>query len=172
MKKVSIIAGICLWAFAAFPDLIEWSAEWTADDAVPFDTVVIGRILGNTASPLNDDGVYIGYSNAEGFWQAAPQYFEDIGLSDWQESTIEISDFGSTQGYYYFMELYAGDQRVAYSDLTGYDVLKYAIHQSTFATQPWDVTSFTSTVPEPSSGVLLLIGGALLGLRRKRKQIA
>lgn len=34
---------------------------------------------------------------------------------------------------------------------------------------PWSPTSFTA-VPEPTSGLLLLIGGALLALRRKQKK--
>ena len=61
---------------------------------------------------------------------------------------------------------------IAYSEPVSYTSLSAYIHE-TFDLNPgqfaaWTPTSFTS-VPEPSSGLLMLIGGALLALRRRNR---
>lgn len=62
---------------------------------------------------------------------------------------------------------------VAYSEPASYTSLSAYIHE-TFDLNPgqlavWTSVSFGTDVPEPSSGLLLLIGGALLALRRRNR---
>lgn len=40
---------------------------------------------------------------------------------------------------------------------------------ATFGKQAWSSTGWSNPIPEPTSGMLLLLGGALLALRRKQK---
>lgn len=40
---------------------------------------------------------------------------------------------------------------------------------ATFGKQAWSSTGWSNPTPEPTSGMLLLLGGALLALRRKQK---
>ena len=62
---------------------------------------------------------------------------------------------------------------VAYGEPASYISLRDYIHE-TFDLNPgqsaiWTPTTFGTDVPEPSSGLLLLIGGALLALRRRNR---
>jgi len=75
--------------------------------------------------------------------------------------TIELGNLDSSDNW----------TTVAYGDPASYTSLSAYIHE-TFDLNPgqfavWTSASFSTDVPEPSSGLLLLIGGALLALRRK-----
>ena len=54
-----------------------------------------------------------------------------------------------------------------YAQLQSYIIHDWSGPDATPAIQPWVADGYM--VPEPSSGILLLIGGGLLALRRKRK---
>jgi hypothetical protein len=59
-------------------------------------------------------------------------------------------------------------ERVSYGDLVAKNHITAWEHDYPSYGQAWSPSSYT-VVPEPSGGILLLIGGALLALRRKRE---
>lgn len=162
MKRLFYFLSGIVSLNATFASDINWKAE---TDDFEFDTVVISRIQGNTYEPLiNVDGKY----TYVGFNSSVPGYFEYGVFPDISRGTVLVEDSGAIEGagYYFVMELMAGGEVIAYSDYTSFDDIKGYLSTTRLT---WKPENFTSTVPEPSSGLLLLMGGALLGLRRKRR---
>lgn len=61
----------------------------------------------------------------------------------------------------------AHSQSYTYSELASHIVSDWSNPYATLGASPWIAEGYV--VPEPSSGILLLIGGGLLALRRKRR---
>ena len=61
----------------------------------------------------------------------------------------------------------ATSQSYTYAQLQSYIIHEWSGPGATPAIEPWVAGGYV--VPEPSSGILLLIGGGLLALRRKRR---
>lgn len=80
----------------------------------------------------------------------------------------------SGDSYTYFIELIEGSKVVAYSTtgLAYKDVSSYLSSLTQFdpgASSLWTASSFaTAPIPEPTSGIMLLLGVAVLALRRRR----
>jgi len=105
---------------------------------------------------------------------------QDIGMA-----STALGDYGS--GYSFFIELYNGKEVVGRSYVTkgpvgtalgavSYNTLSANgnVFDNAFdtpATTPYSFESFTTAnvVPEPTSGLLVLIGALALGLKRKRE---
>ena len=114
-------------------------------------------------------GAYgVEFSNVGGYWGAGVPTGNQSPSGDFSAGTpeysftVELGNIDSSDNW----------TTVAYSATATYSSLADYIHQ-TFDINPgqtavWTPTSFTA-VPEPSSGLLTLIGFAFLALRRKRK---
>lgn len=102
---------------------------------------------------------------------------EDGTYSDMMQT--DISDYsGSNPAYYFFVEManYNGATDPKRGQVYTYQNL---VDSGYVATSPFDSNSAiaaaqgfnmgASAVPEPTSGMLLLIGGSLLALRRRRR---
>lgn len=92
----------------------------------------------------------------------------------WGEYYTNLS--GLETGYSFWMELYLGDTKVdrMLKPVTWDQFQEYMVSSSDLVNDlnlspAAGLYNFASTmVPEPSSGLLLLVGGALLALRRRR----
>ena len=110
------------------------------------------------------------FSDAGGYWGAGVPTGNQSPSGDYSAGTPEYS---------FIVELGNIDSNdnwttVATSAAATYSSLGNYIHQ-TFDINPgqiavWAPTAFSVPVPEPSSGLLTLIGFAFLALRRKRKE--
>lgn len=143
-----------------------------------------------TAAELGVNGARIRYEGSDG----TSGYLPIIGVTSSGNNTLfeGASGVGVPGGYYAQLGSYAGD---AYSyvlelgnwsngswtgtkmesSVATYDYLKAQQHIAQWEgmtpsyARPWTPTEFT-VVPEPTGGLLILLSGALLALRR-RKQI-
>lgn len=123
-------------------------------------------------SGLDEGGGYWGveFSDVGGYWGAGVPTGNQSPSGDYSAGTpeysfiVELGNIDSSDNW----------TTVATSAAATYSSLGDYIHQ-TFDINPgqiavWAPTAFSVPVPEPSSGLLTLIGFAFLSLRRKRKE--
>ena len=161
MKK--IIAGFALVAgLAANADVLYWMVDTDAAEAYKdkYTAVALKDTNGNTYDS------YTGLTHAEIVsYQADGGYF-------WAENLSPAFNDATT----YFVELMNGDTFVAQSGtMTGSQIRAMgAYYAGGIAPSSPTAKAFGSTtynVPEPTSGLLFLVGGMLLGLKRRRQQV-
>ncbi len=89
--------------------------------------------------------------------------------------TFNVADgaTGNAKTYSYYAVVVSSDQKnFMISSTTAGKVLEGSTNFSatfSMASLPWQSVGGGGDVPEPTSGLLLLVGGALLALRRKQK---
>jgi len=173
MKKLTILT-LLFAAFAARADLLYFLVDgYTPDGPVAnFDFAMVGVAdeKGATVGYLNiqpsvDSGAtaspYIAADNSSVYSSAGPAW-------------ADLSDY-TTGDYKFYIETYRNDSDVP---IWGYGVDTAMSYSQLLAgghiyqpgvTDPQDVTPWQ--VPEPTSGMLLVLGFAALGLRRKMKKV-
>ena len=152
IKKLSVALAVLALVGFAKADVLYWQVDTSADNAAytgDFSYAVLNA----------SDGSAIDAAAAED--NKVIPTLKDLG------------GYGSSE-YSFYVELYnaAGDsvykgQSVSYTDLldSGYISTSGVLTPTMLATGGFNGAS----VPEPTSGMLLLIGGALLALRRRRQ---
>lgn len=169
MKKVLLLLFITslLMAFCAYAVKVDYLATSPEGSDIVFDYVSIGMIgPGPHEEPFDANGLYIGYDKVANDYQELG-WTELPGSFSRYNGQMEMSLPYAYASNSFFIELWDGFDLVAYSDLADYDTLIHAIPGEGWRT--WTPVMYSATAPEPSSGLLLLMGGALLGLRRKRR---
>ena len=83
-----------------------------------------------------------------------------------------------SSGYSFLVEILSGDYKGKSFSVSDYESLRNyivgsgsSLPSSAFAPEGFGGGSVTYNVPEPTSGLLFLVGGMLLGLRRRRQQV-
>lgn len=82
-----------------------------------------------------------------------------------------VEDISKYSGKSFFIELTKADERVGATDVISYSALTANSFNGGMQSpsSPYTATSFTTqTVPEPTSGLLILLGMGALALRRRR----
>lgn len=118
-------------------------------------------------------------------WDAAIVYATDsqdktTGIDSWARTDLSFGDGVAftdldgyaSAGYSFYVELLNSAERIAKSDAVSYtDLLSSQAISSSMQSMPtpYQFSNFSSlVVPEPTSGLLMLIGLAGLALKRKR----
>ena len=170
MKKLMLFT-VVLAAAAAQADLLYWqvattesSGTYTATDGGIDYTYAKLMVSTDPASSLN--------SSLEGYGS-----YSQISAASFADDMAAIATIDSSySSKSFWIELYdSSDKLVGKSAQASYDSLSTYISQSEFSSNwsmasggGWDGgTAGFSPVPEPTSGMLMLLGAALLGLRRR-----
>ena len=109
------------------------------------------------------------FSNVGGYWGAGVPTGNQSPSGDYSAGTpeycftVELGNIDSSDNW----TTVAWSATTAYSDLANYIHQTFDIKPSDMAV--WTVTNFATPIPEPTSGLLTVIGFALLALRRKRR---
>ena len=169
MKKLLVfVAAIAMALFAQASEL--W---WTVADIVT---------VGDTSDVTWDTATLYASANGYNFGGSPIDTISQSDMSDFEFWHSNIDDYNST--YSFYVELYKSSEMVGKSyatispaqGATPYSALVAAkainngsIMNPTEAT-PYSFSSFTTAdvIPEPTSGVLVLLGMMALGLKRKR----
>lgn len=171
MKKLLLVACVGLMASFACASELWWTLDTTATvDDNPWSTAALFA----TSEGYNYDGTKVGSTISKGL-------MDDLGYV-----ATELGGYGSST-YSFYVELYnSSNERIGASYVslggegarpqgaTSYDDLSGALYtpgMSTVNVTPYaGFSNFTTSqvVPEPTSGLLMLIGLAGLALKRKR----
>jgi len=178
MKKLLLIAGAALMASASHAAYLYWQVD---------DSVLLGY---NETAPSGYEvgpGAYAVLKDSNGNSYQSATYGAD-GLVTDGKASINQSYYSELSGddpsaYSYFVEIYNSDNYViarsaVVNSESGSDwTSAYAdsLRTSELSQIPnvtvWHSGSF-SAVPEPTSGLMVLLGAAMLGLKRKRRSLA
>ena len=151
MKKLILVLGLCV-GLSASADILYWMVDTASSDTFAYNAI-----------RLVDDNTGASVESFTGLSTGAIASFQADG--SFFDSTID-GYLGS-----FFVELLndssvvASSSKMSLTDLAA-NIFKGGINPGIGS--PASFGGFTSAVPEPTSGMLFLIGGMLLGLKRRR----
>ena len=171
MKKSIVAALTFSVAFVASADVLYW---------------MVSDTIANTATQSDPNNFAALYVTGDGLdsdptalmtvtgGQVYNMYDPDGGTTGFAYSGIDTYSSGN---YQFYIEILAdGDYKGRQTTKVTYDALASYIFAGTSIPSNVNTAGFgggTSTynVPEPTSGLLFLVGGMLLGLKRRRQQV-
>ena len=187
MKKslMAILAAAlagAAWADTS-ADVLVWYLDTEEDmenTGAQFDTIKFWAVDANNTTVNLADRTYTGPAYLLAETPAAGSGDTITVPNDQAPTTIYGTYYtnlsGYDSGYSFWMELYLGDQKVErmlqpvkWEDFKDYMVASSGLSNDLNLSPEAGAFNFASKmVPEPTSGLLLLMGGALLALRRRR----
>lgn len=134
---------------------------WLVGDAGPYAGADYAKIAFTT-----DDGATATYLvNGNPGAAVGQENFYNFMVE--QYALIGSTELGSS--YKFFVELYSDtDGKLGVTQMLAYDAIKNAIGPDFLSIT--DQAKFSAAIPEPTSGMLALLGFGLLALRRKQKK--
>ncbi len=162
MKKVIFVITACL-GLAASADYMYWMVE----------PDVGGTDVSGASTTFNWDTAYLTYEGYTGGGKGIASLSVDDAELYNAIGSYAMADIGSDySGRSYFIELYSGDTWLAASSPVSASALsQYIFGDNSMSAMPataFGMAQATYAVPEPTSGLLFLVGGMLLGLKRRR----
>ena len=158
MKKI-LILSVLMVAAVAHADYLYWMVADNPSDGFAWDT----------AKVVTGDNSVVGEMSASEMADLA-------SVNNYASANIGAYGTGYNDATSFFIELYNGSsEKIASASIGTADDLKSFISRNTMTDIPSSAAIFSPTagsfqaVPEPTSGLLFLVGGMLLGLRRKRR---
>ena len=185
MKKLIVMIGVACAAAFVHGANVQWGVDRNATTMTQNATVYaflaadaakVNTALGNTTAvsgfetALATAGVSYsgGYSNGTGNGRGAVSgTLIDSGIADNSDVSLMLVVFDSAGENYTTVSGVTGHSFTAETAATGVK----ADFSSSFSSATWTPVSGGSSgggAPEPTSGLLLLVGAGILGLRRKR----
>ena len=163
MFKVVAVALASLVAVTAKADALYWQVDEGSTDQ-EFQYAILKVTGGDLSDPLQLAG-----AAAEG---EAPNQYVSVQNTD-------ISSY-ARDGYSFFVELanynngsweaVTSGTPVSYTDLQRYIATSFQEGLTISQSGGYNLGAGAGAVPEPTSGLLLLMGGAMLALRRRRQK--
>lgn len=180
MKKLIVLLGVCIAVFAQAAS-IDWTVSATKSNRIygVDGTTVFGKTTGDVAYLIladYADGVLAALQNGSFSADMAGVVGKSAGFNNFGgvSSSTATSDLMAENTAYDFVVLYLN------GDASQYIMTGVQNSTTSDADTPRSITfkyseilnvgwKSSSGVPEPTSGLLLLVGGAMLALRRKQK---
>ena len=167
MKKLIVSALMALSCGVLFAE--DMYLCWMIDTGATFDVTPVGDLSKYTAKITSDGQSYFNlYYEEDGA-------LNDLGVSPYVSDVQGLDTLAGITGSEssFFVELYNEAGTLAYTSETLNNIGAY-ISSMKGMDRPADTYGFStfkaSAVPEPTSGLLLLLGVAGLALRRKNKK--
>lgn len=167
MKKSILMSLALLGAFVASADsylywMVDNSGSAKSDYSFAY-AVLNGTDAGGSTQKIAINPSY----NPEGY-EGGPVYGVDSVGSGFKTDAIWTANLGDTAYTSFFVELYNDSDQLlgTSSPLSSYE--SYIKQSVTSMTAGTAYTFSTFSVPEPTSGLMLLFGIGLLGLKRKK----
>lgn len=148
LMSLAVIGACAAMSAKADGSYLYWMVD---QSAYTFDTAYLWAVD-------SDDGTKVAFRDAS-------VAIDGTSTSPDRRFPIDVTDAAN---YSYLVELYADNHWVAQSasPLT-WETVQTGLYQPTQTIKPVAFTSFTN-VPEPTSGMMLLLGMGLLALKRKK----
>ena len=155
MKKIILSVAVLITAIVAHAEYLSWCVDQTG-----YDRATLWAYTGDT-------------------WNSSSASEIDTLTTIPGGTVSDLKDYGSST-YSYYIELYNYDSSTgkssnstsggtfSYSDLADQGVLLSSWTSFANVTTAWNGSRAVAT-PEPTSGLLLLMGFAMLGLKRKKE---
>jgi len=169
-------ADVLVWYVDTSEDAASYDGATRSFDTIKFWAVdAEGKETGLAGNTYTGPDYLLAGTPAAGSGNTIQLSNDDAPTTIFGSYYTSLSGFES--GYSFYMELYLGDDRVdrmleplSWSDFQDYMVASSGLANDLNLEPAAGLYNAASTmVPEPSSGLLLVIGGALLALRRRRQ---
>ncbi len=176
MKKLLVLAT-AMFSYAASASVLLWlvdQSDATSKGITSWDTVKVTYGTGPThPGDTTLENLSVGGQSADALSDSMTSAQYQYTINTEHFALADLAGIDNYAGQYYFIELYNNDQLVGYSTGVQGSSLTASIKEwsdlsnMTQSMTGWSASGFTA-VPEPTSGMLMLLGMALLGLRRKK----